>query len=665
MKSRRIHATHGKIRRRFNQWIHLVLLTGLVTSGCVAPVAPDAVTVADAVIVEQRISPVASTPTPTATTEAATATSAPTWTPGPTPTQRKIVVPSGGSSSSVTVRPVTSTPTPTAQPTPTVDATAQAVAEGAAPLIFTGLSIEQKCGRGDVVAVDGHELLATPRLLVDNSNFLELLPEGAQVDILDCLLWNDEEELSWLAVRTAKGKLGWMLLQPDKFYVTLLPVALAPPRSLTAIPAGTTVAYMPPSDCEDAPVSNEALATSIGIDLIPVVGDVKGLGEAATGCDLVTGESLGDWRWFGLLGLIGMSELALARHGDDAVRAGRAANSLDGVLDYGDEAAAFTARNADTAADIARSANKLANAADTTSDVARTAEKSAGLSEEALQVLAKLEQPCSFAGDTPVLTATGLLPIRAIRPETLVWAFDEALGKASYYPVTAAFAHIDPLLLDVTISGETIRTTPEHPFFVDGVWLSAGQIEIDDSVLSASGVSGAVAKIVQVRQPQVMYNITVAQAHTYFVGESGWLVHNACGQKLRRQLLKSDATATRFDAEGVKWQAHHVIPGQLEDNDYVRKAIDDYHWNIDGADNGIALPVSDEIGKTLNMPSHRGPHANYTSGVESELNALQNRALAAESAGTPWTQSQHLDELQKLIKKKQTEILARPPGRLN
>ena len=29
-------------------------------------------------------------------------------------------------------------------------------------------------------------------------------------------------------------------------------------------------------------------------------------------------------------------------------------------------------------------------------------------------------------------------------------------------------------------------------------------------------------------QPQMMYNMTVATAHTYFVGDGQWLVHNAC-----------------------------------------------------------------------------------------------------------------------------------------
>ena len=44
-------------------------------------------------------------------------------------------------------------------------------------------------------------------------------------------------------------------------------------------------------------------------DLAPVVGDVKGFVEVFTGCDLVTNEDLGHWRW---LGVIGLSEF---RHG--------------------------------------------------------------------------------------------------------------------------------------------------------------------------------------------------------------------------------------------------------------------------------------------------------------------------------------------------------------
>jgi hypothetical protein len=37
-----------------------------------------------------------------------------------------------------------------------------------------------------------------------------------------------------------------------------------------------------------------------------------------------------------------------------------------------------------------------------------------------------------------------------------------------------------------------------------------------------------VEAITIVTQPQRMYNFTVAAAHTYFVGDGQWLVHNSC-----------------------------------------------------------------------------------------------------------------------------------------
>ena len=44
----------------------------------------------------------------------------------------------------------------------------------------------------------------------------------------------------------------------------------------------------------------------------------------------------------------------------------------------------------------------------------------------------------------------------------------------------------------------------------------------------ADGSYRTVEAIDFVYQPQAMYNFTVASAHTYFVGDGQWLVHNAC-----------------------------------------------------------------------------------------------------------------------------------------
>jgi hypothetical protein len=44
--------------------------------------------------------------------------------------------------------------------------------------------------------------------------------------------------------------------------------------------------------------------TSPVLNVIPVIGQAKGIAEAVVGCDIVTGEELGVWRWLGLLGLM-------------------------------------------------------------------------------------------------------------------------------------------------------------------------------------------------------------------------------------------------------------------------------------------------------------------------------------------------------------------------
>ena len=61
---------------------------------------------------------------------------------------------------------------------------------------------------------------------------------------------------------------------------------------------------------------------SLVVDFMPGVGDAKGFVEVFTGEDLITGESLGAWRW---LGLMALSEVRHLRHADkcsDLLRAG-------------------------------------------------------------------------------------------------------------------------------------------------------------------------------------------------------------------------------------------------------------------------------------------------------------------------------------------------------
>lgn len=108
-------------------------------------------------------------------------------------------------------------------------------------------------------------------------------------------------------------------------------------------------------------------------------------------------------------------------------------------------------------------------------------------------------------------------------------AWNESTNETGYYEVTATFSHLDPVLTELIIAGEWIETTPEHPFYVEGKgWTPAGDLEFGDQIRQADGEFESVWLKWDIQKYQEMYNLTVDEAHTYFVGEGQWLVHNDC-----------------------------------------------------------------------------------------------------------------------------------------
>ena len=108
-------------------------------------------------------------------------------------------------------------------------------------------------------------------------------------------------------------------------------------------------------------------------------------------------------------------------------------------------------------------------------------------------------------------------------------------------------SHVDPTIVLLTIDGELIETTAEHPFYemesapwlavgqTEGRWTDALDLQSGDRVWKADGTSGVVQSVAVAPVQQPMYNLTVVGAHTFFVGRGQWLVHNAshlqCKQK--------------------------------------------------------------------------------------------------------------------------------------
>ncbi|GHG19374.1 hypothetical protein GCM10017784_08180 [Deinococcus indicus] len=56
--------------------------------------------------------------------------------------------------------------------------------------------------------------------------------------------------------------------------------------------------------------------------------------------------------------------------------------------------------------------------------------------------------------------------------------------------------------------------------------MGAGHLKIGDQIKQADGTIGLVANVTTPGQTREMFNLTVSEAHTYYVGQDGWLVHN-------------------------------------------------------------------------------------------------------------------------------------------
>jgi RHS repeat-associated protein len=154
--------------------------------------------------------------------------------------------------------------------------------------------------------------------------------------------------------------------------------------------------------------------------------------------------------------------------------------------------------------------------------------------------LRRMDNLCSFTPDTLVMTADGLMPIIDIKVGDYVLAYNEEQGEIDLYPVENAYSHDHPVLILLEIDGEKIVTTPEHPFYVVdpvkslrvaeeiGYWLPAGELIVGHSIRNKHGEFGVIQSVYSVELSMAMYNLTIADAHTFYVGQGGWLVHNAC-----------------------------------------------------------------------------------------------------------------------------------------
>jgi hypothetical protein len=244
-------------------------------------------------------------------------------------------------------------------------------------------------------------------------------------------------------------------------------------------------------------------------------------------------------------------------------------------------------------------------------------------------VAGAFDKTCFRAG-TPLVCEGGHRPVEDLRKGDKLAARDEfdPDGPIEFKAIEEVFVRRG-LILEVTVAGQTIGTTAEHPFYVfERVWTPAGELQVGDLLATAAGRYLPVEKLHHTGNLETVYNFRVADHHTYFVADQHWgfevWVHNrSCTPT--QQLSQAPAQARRSlrnSMNGIRdtQEAHHVIPFELKDHDLIVYAAS-RGWNINrGASNGVALG-----NRTSPMIQHNGSHPRYKNAVEAKLDSIMRR----------------------------------------
>ncbi|MFT9078467.1 polymorphic toxin-type HINT domain-containing protein, partial [Ethanoligenens sp.] len=142
-----------------------------------------------------------------------------------------------------------------------------------------------------------------------------------------------------------------------------------------------------------------------------------------------------------------------------------------------------------------------------------------------------LASKACFVAGTPVLAASGLVPIETIKAGDMVYSENPETGEKGLKRVVQTFEHDVTQLVHVFVDGQEIKTTDEHPFWGGGKgWTGASHLKHGDVLKLENGKTVTVQKIQieHLQTPVKVYNFEVEDWHTYYVSNDSILVHNMC-----------------------------------------------------------------------------------------------------------------------------------------
>ena len=139
-------------------------------------------------------------------------------------------------------------------------------------------------------------------------------------------------------------------------------------------------------------------------------------------------------------------------------------------------------------------------------------------------------KPSCFVAGTLVMAVAGMVAIETIKSGDKVISTDPETMETSPKTVLETYIREVTTLVHLTVNGEEIVTTVDHPFYVKNQgFIKAGELIVGDELLDVNGNVLLVEKfnVELTDEPVTVYNFQVEDYHTYHVSGLGVLVHNA------------------------------------------------------------------------------------------------------------------------------------------
>ena len=216
-----------------------------------------------------------------------------------------------------------------------------------------------------------------------------------------------------------------------------------------------------------------------------------------------------------------------------------------------------------------------------------------------------------FVAGTTVLTTLGKKAIETIQIGDKIPCVDHITGESAEKRVITTTVNKVDRLIELDIDGEIIQCTETHPFQVKGRgWVDACNLNPGDIVYTKDWNTAVVKSVnlLELDEPVEVFNFEVEDCHTYFVGESCTLVHNAC--QSTKSNYRSNAKKY-YGTDGVGQEAHHIFPQKF--NNYF-------------SDRGINIHAPQNI-KFMQTAGHRNNSYAYNKMWESFVRDNPNASV--------------------------------------